>query len=89
MIAAANWSLCDRMRVIGMNQASLATGISASNARMTEWVRELRDRISKLSDAYRPELHYMRGPGPKWHAKHGQRPAPDSVDLTISGKAGV
>lgn len=22
-------------------------------------------------DAYRPELHYMRGPGPKWRAKHG------------------
>ncbi len=22
-----------------------------------------------LSDPYRPELHYMRGPGPKWHAK--------------------
>jgi hypothetical protein len=21
-------------------------------------------------DPYRPELHYMRGPGPKWHAKH-------------------
>ena len=21
-------------------------------------------------DTYRPELHYMRGPGPKWHAKH-------------------
>jgi hypothetical protein len=20
--------------------------------------------------AYRPDLHYMRGPGPKWHAKH-------------------
>jgi hypothetical protein len=19
---------------------------------------------------YRPELHYMRGPGPKWHAKN-------------------
>jgi hypothetical protein len=19
---------------------------------------------------YRPELHYMRGPGPKWYAKH-------------------
>ncbi len=19
---------------------------------------------------YRPELHYMRGPGPKWHARH-------------------
>jgi len=23
-------------------------------------------------DHYRPELHYMRGPGPAWHAKHGQ-----------------
>jgi hypothetical protein len=20
---------------------------------------------------YRPEQHYMRGPGPSWHAKHG------------------
>ena len=24
-----------------------------------------------LTDPYRPELHYMRGPGPKWRAKHG------------------
>lgn len=23
-----------------------------------------------LFDPYRPEHHYMRGPGPKWHAKH-------------------
>jgi len=23
-----------------------------------------------LFDPYRPERHYMRGPGPKWHAKH-------------------
>jgi hypothetical protein len=23
-----------------------------------------------LVDSYRPELHYMRGPGPKWRAKH-------------------
>jgi len=29
--------------------------------------------ISSLLDPYRPELHYMRGPGPKWQAKH--RPA--------------
>jgi hypothetical protein len=26
-------------------------------------------------DPYRPELHYMRGPGPKWHAKHDRTPA--------------
>ncbi len=24
--------------------------------------------------AYRPERHYMRGPGPAWHAKHDQAP---------------
>jgi hypothetical protein len=26
--------------------------------------------LKVLADPYRPELHYMRGPGPKWHAKH-------------------
>jgi len=25
-----------------------------------------------LFDPYRPELHYMRGPGPKWRQKHAQ-----------------
>jgi hypothetical protein len=23
-----------------------------------------------MFDPYRPERHYMRGPGPKWHTKH-------------------
>jgi hypothetical protein len=27
-----------------------------------------------LFDPYRPERHYMRGPGPKWHAKHERTP---------------
>ena len=26
--------------------------------------------IKDVRDSYRPELHYMRGPGPKWRAKH-------------------
>jgi hypothetical protein len=29
---------------------------------------------------YRPELHYMRGPGPKWHAKHDPRAASPDGD---------
>ena len=29
--------------------------------------RRLRQRIF---DSYRPELYYMRGPGPKWREKH-------------------
>lgn len=24
----------------------------------------------QLFDSYHPERHYMRGPGPKWRAKH-------------------
>ena len=28
---------------------------------------------AKAFDPYRPELHYMRGPGPAWHAKHPGR----------------
>jgi hypothetical protein len=32
---------------------------------------EMLEHLAKsLFDAYRPELHYMRGPGPAWHAKH-------------------
>ena len=30
--------------------------------------REL--KVGKHFNNYRPEQHYMRGPGPKWHAKH-------------------
>jgi hypothetical protein len=29
-----------------------------------------RNLARSLFDPYRPELHYMSGPGPKWHAKH-------------------
>jgi hypothetical protein len=28
-----------------------------------------RQFASAAFDPYRPELHYMRGPGPAWHAK--------------------
>ena len=26
--------------------------------------------VKEFFQSYRPELHYMRGPGPKWRAKH-------------------
>jgi hypothetical protein len=29
--------------------------------------------IMAVSDRYRPERHYMRGPGPKSHAQRGSR----------------
>jgi hypothetical protein len=30
----------------------------------------VRNLILDIRDSYRPEVRYMRGPGPKWHAKH-------------------
>ncbi len=36
---------------------------------------ELMRAFRTLVDPYRPEEHYMRGPGPAWHAKHDQAPA--------------
>jgi hypothetical protein len=34
-------------------------------------VTDLRRLLKGIFDPYRPELHYMRGPGPKWREKHG------------------
>ncbi len=36
---------------------------------LSESIGELSRTFAKLGNSYRPELHYMRGPGPKWHAK--------------------
>lgn len=33
--------------------------------------------VTELFDTYRPERHYMRGPGPKWREKHLPRAAVD------------
>ena len=34
--------------------------------------RFFQDFARAMFDPYRPELHYMRGPGPKWREKNGQ-----------------
>jgi hypothetical protein len=34
--------------------------------RRWRWLR------TSLFDPYQPELHYMRGPGPKWQEKHAR-----------------
>jgi hypothetical protein len=38
---------------------------------LTKALRELRRTLGDSHGAYRPDLHYMRGPGPKWRAKYG------------------
>ena len=36
---------------------------------------------SDLFNEYRPERHYMRGPGPKWRAKHARNTVTAEPDL--------
>jgi hypothetical protein len=38
---------------------------------LTKTIRDLQRSMASGSGAYRADLHYMRGPGPKWHAKYG------------------
>jgi hypothetical protein len=47
-----------------------------SLALVTAFRRLLRDAF----DPYRPEVHYMRGPGPKWRANPGV-PEPRATPL--------
>ena len=46
---------------------------------MRIWSEILRAEATLLRtifNHYRPELHYMRGPGPKWLERHGSRSGP-------------
>ena len=46
----------------------LAGGSPSSGLTAVQW--QCRRLVVSLFDSYRPELHYMRGPGPKWRQKH-------------------
>jgi hypothetical protein len=37
--------------------------------------------FARAFNPYRPELHYMRGPGPKWREKHRLSSAPSAPDF--------
>jgi hypothetical protein len=54
--------------------ATVSTRIAETTRLLTQYLR----------DHYRPELHYMRGPGPKWHEKHGHADPARAVDADFS-----
>ena len=51
-----------------------ATAFSGFARRTAEFVSDfasvIQNLIMDVRDSYRPGLHYMRGPGSKWRAKH-------------------
>jgi hypothetical protein len=55
------------MRIVDVNMLS---GFTRRSATVSDFASVIRNLILDVRDSYRPEVHYMRGPGPKWHAKH-------------------
>ena len=56
----------------GLSPAADGSGHSSAFASIrTSW----REFVVKAFHPYRPEMHYMRGPGPAWRAKYGEAAA--------------
>lgn len=56
------------MRIIDPSALSGFAHKTAESA--SDFASVVHNLIMDVRDSYRPELHYMRGPGPKWRAKH-------------------
>ena len=62
-----------------ITSASISTGMAPANRRggqpkpFAELRAFWRQFVDRAFNPYRPELHYMRGPGPAWRAKHLSR----------------
>jgi hypothetical protein len=46
------------------------SGLAQTAESVSALVSVFRNLVMDVRDCYRPELHDMRGPGPKWRAKH-------------------
>ncbi|MGA2127992.1 MAG: hypothetical protein ABSG76_17800 [Xanthobacteraceae bacterium] len=65
---------------LAMSRSRTANAVAAPSlgkALADLWQTLTRD----FTGAYRPELHYMRGPGPKCQAKHTVAPAQHDLGL--------
>jgi len=61
----ARWSVFARSAVETVSDFAGTTAETVS-----DFASVVRNLVLDIRDCYRPELHYMRGPGPKWRAKH-------------------
>ena len=54
-----------------MNATALSDFARKAAESASNFASVVHNLIMDVRGSYRPELHYMRGPGPKWRAKHG------------------
>jgi hypothetical protein len=59
------------MTTISTALSSSAVKHGQSSGLVAEIKSFWREFFARAFNPYRPELHYMRGPGPAWHAKYG------------------
>ena len=59
-LAVTSFAIRSELALIGASARQLRQRLGAT---AREWAQE-------IFHPYRPELHYMRGPGPKWREKH-------------------
>jgi hypothetical protein len=66
------------------------TTMGATARRTAEFVSDfasvIHNLIMDVRDSYRSGLHYMRGPGPKWRAKHQRWLRFDSEAVSPDGQ---
>jgi hypothetical protein len=60
----------NRATISVFRPSTLTTEVVFSAAGLVAAVEIWRRLQKAIFDPYRPELHYMRGPGPKWREKH-------------------
>jgi hypothetical protein len=72
------------MRITDANTLSGFARKSAES--VSDFASVVRNLILDVRDSYRPEAHYMRGPGPKWRAKQQPWLRFDSEAVTPGGQ---
>jgi hypothetical protein len=58
------------MTTIASTSSSAPAGHIPAEQPLAEFRAFWRAFFARAFNPYRPELHYMRGPGPAWRAKH-------------------
>lgn len=56
-------AICAALALVSLQRRLMGPHLDAATVK-------LRARAHGMLHPYRPELHYMRGPGPKWQEKH-------------------
>jgi hypothetical protein len=69
------WKGIVRSRAIASAaRRSAISGLTRKTAdTVSDFTSIVHNLVMDVRDTYRPEMHYMRGPGPKWRAKHQPR----------------